>query len=81
MGSYRFIYIYIIVGRAGIHLTKIPKTVIRIFKISVSVSVSVRIYESGQAGGRAGRLDWSGGLGSTVFLPTPFTQSQGVKSR
>ena len=58
MGSYRFIYIYIIylniVGRAGIHPTKIPKTVIWIFKISVSVSV--RIYAHGRTGGRAGRV-------------------------
>ena len=56
MGSYRFIYIYIIylniVGRTGIHPTKIPKTVIRIFKISVFV----HIYAHGRTGGRAGRV-------------------------
>jgi hypothetical protein len=40
-------------------------SVIRIFKISVSV----RIYARGRAGERAGRPDWSGGSGSTIFCP------------
>jgi hypothetical protein len=75
MGSYRFIYIYyylIKYCRAGGYppdqnfKNRYP-SVIRIFKISVSVSV--RIYTHGRTDGRAGWPDWSGGSGSTVFCP------------
>ena len=72
MGSYRFIYIYYLIKycRAGGYppdqnsKNHYP-SVIWIFKISVSV----RIYTHGREGGRAGRPDWSGGSGSTVFCP------------
>jgi hypothetical protein len=75
LGSgYGFIYIYNLIKycRAGGYppdqnsKNRYP-FVIRIFKISVSVSV--RIYASGRAGGQAGRPDWSGRSGSTVFCP------------
>ena len=41
--------------------------VIRVFKISVSVFVC--IYAHGRAGRQAGRPNWSGGSGSTIFCP------------
>jgi hypothetical protein len=72
MGSYRFIYIYYLIKycQAGGYppdqnSKNCHPSVIRIFKISVSV----RIYAHGRAGGRAGQSDWSGGSGSTVFCP------------
>ena len=75
MGGYRFIYIYYLIKycRAGGYppdqnsKNRYPY-VIRIFKISVSVSV--HIYAHGWAGRRVGRPNWSGGSGSTVFCPT-----------
>jgi hypothetical protein len=72
MGIYIYIYYLIKYCRAGGYppdqnsKNRYP-SVIRIFKISVSVSV--RMYASGRTDGRAGRPDWSGGSGFAVFCP------------
>ena len=74
IGFYIYIYIYYLIKycQAGGYppnqnfKNRYP-SIIRIFKISISVSV--RIYVSGRAGRWAGRLDWLGGSGSTVFCP------------
>jgi hypothetical protein len=76
------IYILIKYCRAGGYLPDQNSknsylSVIRIFKIFVSVSV--RIYVSGRAGRRAGRPDWSGGSGSTVFCPPLENRNIGGK--
>ena len=74
--SYIYIYIYIYYLIKYCRAGRYPSdqnsknrylSVIRIFKISVSVSV--RIYANGRAGGWAGRPDWLDGSGFTVFCP------------
>jgi hypothetical protein len=71
LGSYNFKFIFIFCRAGGYPPDQNFKirypSVIRIFKISVTVSV--RIYASGRTDGRAGRPDWSGGSGFTVFCP------------